>query len=294
MSNDFAPLGKGLSALLTSTDPQTIVEEQRKGGYIPEVPIDDIVKNPYQPRVNPEEKLEGLVDSIRKNGFISAILVTQLGDGKYQLVTGERRLMAAKRAGLTKVPVIVKDVAGGALLEIAILENIQRKDLNPIEEGNAYNQLQDEFGMTLKEIAKKIGVSESIVAHRIALLHLPAFVHEAILREDINMVQAEQLFPLVSDPDSMKIALSLCIKNQLSAKQLRSIVDKLAAGLSMQRARKIKDEKTREMEISLTKLIGKKIYFNRTHKGGKIIISFNNDDELDQIYKRLSYIGYHI
>ena len=137
-------------------------------------------------------------------------------------------------------------------------------------------------------------MQDDLIGRRIALLELPDFAQDAMLKNLLNIHQAEQLFPLITEPDLLKRALELCIKNQLSAKQLRLIVDKLAAGLSLEREKKIKDDKTRDMEVNITKLLGRKIYFNRTVKGGKIIISFQNDDELDDIYKRLSYIGYHI
>ncbi len=294
MSNNNTPLGKGLSALLTSTDPQILSENKIKSGYNPAIDITLIEKNPYQPRVDAESKIDELAQSIKEHGLISPLIVTMLKNGRYRLIAGERRLSAAKKARLKTVPVIIKEAAGEKLLEMAIIENVQRKDLNPLEEANAYMQLKAEFNMTLSQISEKLGVYEQTISQRMMLLQLPDFVQRAIMQEEINMFQAEQLMPLLGNEDAMALALKMCLKNQLSAKQLRALVDKLAAGLSVERAKKIKDEKTREMEIALTKLIGRKIYFTRTHKGGKIIISYNNDDELDELYKRFSYIGYHV
>lgn len=294
MNNNNAPLGKGLSALLTSTDPKVITQTKLKSAFIPDVDITLIEKNPFQPRVNTEDKIDELVESIKEQGLMSPLIVTEIDNGKYRLIAGERRLLASKKAGLKTVPVIVKEAAGEKLLEMAIIENIQRKDLNPIEEANAYKQLKIGFKLNISQISRKIGITAFVITQRLTLLDLPDFAQQALMRDEISMLHAEQLFPLIKDPESMKIALGLCIKNKLSAKQLRSIVDKLAAGLSLERVKKIRDDKTREMEIGLTKLIGRKIYFTRTVKGGKIIISFNNDKELDDIYKRFSYIGYHI
>ena len=289
-----APLGKGLSELLSSTDPDTIEHGGMKAGYIPAVSVHDIEKNPYQPRVSVIDGLDELVNSIKEHGLISPLIVTILPGGKYRLIAGERRLSAAREAGLTTVPVIVKEAAGGKLLEMAIIENIQRKDLNPIEEGNAYKQLQNEFGLNVLAMAKKLGIEDLTISRRLALVTLPEFAQIALIAEQISMHHAELLLPLLDEPESMRVALNLTIKNQLSTKQLKGIVEKLSMGLSLNRPKPVLDDKSKEIEISITKLVGRKITFSRGQKGGKIVIPFNTDQDLDDIYKRLSYIGYHI
>lgn len=290
-NNNNSPLGKGLSALLS---PTTNSDASKQDSVYRIIQIDQIEKNPYQPRHKANEELNELSESIKEHGIMSPLIVAKLKANSYRLIAGERRLNAAKLAGLHEVPVIVKDAVDKELLELAIIENIQRKDLNPLEEANAYSNLKNDFSMTTAQISTRLGISVDVVEKRIDLLRLPSFIQDALLKEQISMTQAEQFYPLLSDENAMKTALKICIKNQLSTKQLRSLIDKLAAGLTVGREKKIKDDKTREIEIGLTRLIGRKIYFNRTSKGGKIIISFNNDGELDDIYKRFSYIGYHV
>jgi ParB family chromosome partitioning protein len=288
-----SPLGKGLSALLTSTDPQKTAVSQT--GYLPEIPLSEIDKNPYQPRTNVSEGIDDLVNSIKSEGFFSPIIVTKQPNGRYMLVAGERRITAAKMAGLSSVPAIVREVAGEKLLELAIIENVQRKDLNPVEEANAFAYLQKEFGLSIRDTAKKIGIKEALVKTRLDLLELPDYVQQAVLDNTMHATTAQVLLMLKDHPELMQVAFKLCVKNQLNSLQLQNLVQKLASGVNAKRMNRVPlDTKSREMQGSISKLMGRKVLLTKSGKSGRITIPFDDDQELEDIYKRLSFIGYHI
>ena len=188
-------LGKGLGALIPEAEPfsDIIID----GKTIQNIPIDKITPNPYQPRkIFDDEKIHDLAESIKESGVIQPLLVRLKDDDDYELVAGERRLRASKLAGLTEVPVIIKEFTDEESLEIALVENVQREDLNPIEEAKAYKQLQDAFSLTQTQLAKKIGKSRPAITNSMRLLNLPKSVQDLLSQNLLSMGHARALLPL--------------------------------------------------------------------------------------------------
>ncbi|MBL8015169.1 MAG: ParB/RepB/Spo0J family partition protein [Candidatus Doudnabacteria bacterium] len=274
-------LGKGLSALISE---ETVAGVQ--SGYIPTLPIDHIVANPYQPRVEmkPEQLVE-LADSIREHGVIEPLIVTKKGDNKYELIAGERRWRASKLAGLETVPVVVKEASAQEMLELAIVENVQRADLNPLEEALAFDQLANIFQQTHDTIAKKLGLSRPAVANKIRLLTLPEEIKRGLLEEKITEGHARALLGLDST-ETMIATYKIILRDNLSVRAVEELVRRLNKGHKRQVRRdlRILDEKTSEIENSLRAKFGKSVTLSRSQKGGKIVIPFTSDEELDNIY----------
>lgn len=277
-------LGKGLSALIT--------EETKAGvgqGYLPALPIDYIVANPYQPRVemNPEKLVE-LADSIREHGVIEPLIVTKKGDNKYELIAGERRWRASKLAGMEFVPVVVKEASPQQMLELAVVENVQRADLNPLEEAMAFDQLGNIFGLTHDSIAKKVGLSRPAVANKVRLLSLPEELKRGLLEEKISEGHARALLGLDST-ETMIATYKIIIRDNLSVRATEELVRRLNRGHKKQPRRdlRILDERTTRLETDLRGKFGKRVSLSRSKKGGKIVIPFSSDSELDKLVSSL-------
>jgi ParB family chromosome partitioning protein len=287
-----AGLGKGLSAIIGNENNQELQ------GYIPALSIEKIEANPKQPRteINPEE-LIGLADSIREHGILEPLIVTEVskdqGESSYQLVAGERRMRAAKLAQLQTVPAIVKEVSDQELLELAIIENIQRKDLNALEEANALSELHKNYGLKLESIAKKIGRDISTVSNKMRLLKLPQVVQEAILRDEITESHAYALLAL-KNKDAIAAAYNMVVKQKLSVRQTEELVRKLDLATASHNKKKKKsnaiiyDEETAKMTEELKQRLGKGFRLIKKKKGGKITIPFANDEQLEKIYAFLT------
>lgn len=277
-------LGKGLSALIDETKLNEITH-----GYIPNLPINVIVPNPYQPRseIKPESVIE-LSDSIREYGVIEPILVTKKNEKRYELIAGERRLKAAKLAGLRTIPVIVKEATPQDMLELAVIENIQREDLNPLEEAMAFEQLAKEFNMRHDQISKKVGLSRPAIANKIRLLTLPDEIKRSLLEDEITEGHARALLGL-KKPEAMMTAFKETVNKQLSVRAVEELVRRLNKGAKQQQRKnmRILDEKTTQIENQLKSKFGKQVSLARSKRGGKIVIPFNSDKELDGIIKNL-------
>ena len=277
-------LGKGLSALIS--------EETMSGvnqGYIPALPIDLITPNPYQPRIEIKpERLVELADSIREHGVIEPLIVTKKDDKNYELIAGERRWRAAKLAGVASVPVVVKEASPQQMLELAVVENVQRADLNPLEEALAFDQLTKSFNLTHDAIAKKVGLSRPAVANKVRLLSLPEEIKRGLLEEKITEGHARALLGLNSS-DTMLATYKIILRDHLSVRAVEELVRRLNKGHKKQPRRdlRILDEKTTALESSLQKRFGKGVSLSRSQKGGKITIPFSNDAELDKIVSEL-------
>ncbi len=295
MTDKHKYLGRGLNDLLDNSSHNANLDKHNvsQDGYISDLNINLIERNPYQPRMNPEDGIDELVSSIKESGVISPLIVAKFND-KYILIAGERRLSAAKLAQLKTVPVIVKNIAGKDFLEVAIIENIQRKDLNPLEEAIAFKQLKDEFGLTIIEIAKKLGISQASINKKMSILSYPERLQILIAKGELSEEGASFISKLAYDKDMLNTCIEISIKNSLSAKQIKALVEKFMSGSSAERLKKIRDEYSANMETSITHLLGRKIYFSRTKNGGKIIVKFSNDEDLEKLYSRLKYIDYHI
>jgi ParB family transcriptional regulator, chromosome partitioning protein len=277
-------LGKGLSALIDKDSISDISQ-----GFIPNLPLDLIEPNPYQPRMNlaPEALVE-LSDSIREHGIIEPLLVTKKGEKKYELIAGERRWRAAQLANVKTAPVVVKEASPQDMLELAVIENIQRADLNPLEEAMAFEQLNNEFNMTHEQISRKIGLSRPAIANKIRLLSLPDEIKKGLLDEKISEGHARALLGL-KKKDTMIPTYKVILRDHLSVRAIEELVRRLNKGKKMKKRKdmRILDEKTTQIETNLRDKLGEKVSLSRSKKGGKIVIPFKNDKELDSIVKEI-------
>jgi ParB family chromosome partitioning protein len=278
-------LGKGLSALIPD-----VPEPSRQGAI--EIDIDLIAPNEKQPRVQMDDaKLDELARSIKENGVIQPILVQRMGD-LYRIIAGERRWRAAQRAGLLKVPVVVRDMpvdSGRQLLQLALIENIQRENLNPVDEAAAYQRLADEFGLTHDQIAAAVGKDRSSVANYVRLLKLADEVRADLASGALAMGHARALLAL-SDPALQRQASREVISRSLSVRETEALVKRLASPQAP-RARKAeaaKDVHTRAAEDRLRFALGTKVRILRSAQGGTIEISFGSEAELNRIYEQIT------
>lgn len=274
-------LGRGLGALIPQKFPTPSATE---------VELDHIDTSPLQPRRSFDEStLEQLASSIRSHGVVQPLLVSRVGDGRYQLIAGERRLRAARKAGLRTVPVVIKEsVSGGEALEIALVENIQREDLNPIEEALAYQQLHHEFGLTQEEIARRVGKERSTVANLLRLLRLPDSVKRRVAGGELSMGHARALLGLESRARIEQLA-EMIVRRGLNVRQAELLA---AGGTGKPRpSEKRKDVFTRDAEEKLTRLFRTKIDIDRRRRGGTIKVRFSSEDELIRLVDQLSGLG---
>ncbi len=272
-------LGKGLSALISKETVSTISQ-----GFIPNLPINLVVPNPYQPRIEikPETLME-LADSIREHGVIEPLLVTKKED-KYELIAGERRWRASKLAGMETVPVVIKEASPLEMLELAIIENVQRQDLNALEEAMSFQQLMTEFNLTHEQISKRIGLSRPAIANKIRLLSLPDEIKKGLLEGKISEGHARALLGLQSS-ETMIAAYKIILRDNLSVRAVEELVRRLNKGKKIKQRKhmRIVDEKTSELEANLKEKFGETVSLSRSSKGGKIVIPFNSDEELDKL-----------
>jgi ParB family chromosome partitioning protein len=281
-------LGKGLGALLPASD------EISTTSGLTEAPVRAILPNPHQPRSQfDEQTLRELADSIREHGLIQPLIVTRTGEDHYTLIAGERRWRAAQLAGLETVPVMVKDVAPQQMLEIALVENVQRSDLNALEEALAYKHLSEEFGLTQDQIAQRVGKSRVAVANTMRLLKLPEPIKARLADGLITEGHARALLA-ITDSAAQQRLLSQIVKNGLSVRQTEELVRRLMEdhpaakkpqpGSSHPRG---SGADTRALEERMRRALGTKVILSRSKKGGTIMIHFYSEEELDAIYRRI-------
>ncbi len=247
----------------------------------------DIVPNPHQPRLRfDEEKLRELADSIREHGVLQPLIVSPLPNGKYELIAGERRLQASRLAGLSEVPVVVRETKGDLQkLELAIIENIQRHDLNPIEEAKAYARLTDEFDMTQEEVSRKMGKSRSAVANMLRLLILPVEIQRAVAEGKISEGHAKALLA-VENPEKRRALFELVMKSGLTVRDTERRARETSARPQARRASSLPQWLAEKAE-KLSSVLGTKVAVKPVGKGGKIVVEYYSDEELDQIVSRL-------
>ncbi len=279
MAEKRPALGKGLSALIPAA-PDLVPANPS------EVDIDLITPNPLQPRRDIDEAaLADLVASIRSHGVIQPIVVRS-SDGGYQIIAGERRWRAAQRAGLLRVPVVVRDVPGGdqqALLQIALIENIQREDLNPIEQAMAYRRLVDQFGLTQEDVAAAVGKDRSSVANTLRLLRLPEDVRQDVAAGRLSMGHARALLTL-DDPSAIRTIAADTVARGYSVRQVETIVKKVASPPPARVEPRV-DVHTRAAEEQMRLSLGTRVQIVRRGKGGSVRIHFRSEDELQRIYE---------
>jgi ParB family chromosome partitioning protein len=230
--------------------------------------------------------LQELADSIREHGLIQPLIVTQSANG-YQLIAGERRWRAAQLAGLATVPVLVKEAAPQQMLELALVENLQRADLNPLEEAAAFRQLMDEFRLTQEKVAERVGRSRTAVANAVRLLKLPEPVKARLADGTISEGHARALQALENDAAMLK-ALATVTRNALSVRQTEELVRRILAEPKTKAKKVVASAETRSLEDRMRRALGTKVNLFRSRKGGKVVIHFYSDEELDAIYRRIT------
>jgi ParB family chromosome partitioning protein len=288
MADKRPALGRGLSALIPDAPPAPPPPTAAPATTDRPLEIDtDLLRpNKFQPRVRLDDaKIDELARSIRTNGIIQPIVVRRV-DGAYEIVAGERRWRAAQRAGLLKVPVVVHDIPDDRLLAAALIENIQREDLNPIEEAQAYRRLADEFQLTQEQIADAVGKDRSSVANYVRLLRLPHEVRENVAAGALSMGHARAVLGLTDESAQLRLARDIVAK-QLSVRETEVLVKK-AAEPPPKRDEPEKDVHTRAAEEKLRFALGTRVRIVRKGKSGRIEIDFASEDELHRIYEQLT------
>lgn len=274
-------LGRGIESLIPG-----MADQQEQSAAL-SVDIDTLEPNPHQPRSHwSDDDLESLAGSIREHGIIQPIIVTRgTGSVPYQIIAGERRWRAARRAGLTSVPVLIREISGAQALEVALVENVQRADLNPIEEGLAYRQLASEFGLTQAEIAARVGKSRPAVANTLRLLDAPLEIREAVINGRISAGHARALLSL-DDAARQKQLLARIIQEELSVRQ----TERLAAEperVIIPATPQVVSPEEKAVEAELRRHFGTKVDLRRGKRGGTIVLHWYSDEELNAILGRV-------
>ena len=279
-------LGKGLDALLGKKDDVVITLADAKGDDSSELELDKIQPGEYQPRTRMDkESLEELAQSIREQGLISPILVRPIAKNKYEIIAGERRYQASKLAGLKKVPVLIRKISNEKALAWALIENIQREDLNPLEEAAGIQRLLDEFHMTHESASQAIGRSRTATTNLLRLLNLAKPVQERLMANEISMGHARALLSL--EPGMQVAVANEIVKKGLSVRQVETLV----ASMLMKKKKKGKEAKknrkdsdTLRLEENLSNFFGTTVKIDTNQKGkGKLIIEFSDLDQFDGI-----------
>ncbi|MBS1634638.1 MAG: ParB/RepB/Spo0J family partition protein [Bacteroidetes bacterium] len=290
MSTKKPALGRGLSALLENA--KTDITTRQNGenapvvGTVANIKVKLIETNPYQPRTNFEEiALQELSDSIKQHGIIQPITVRKLGYDKYQLISGERRFRASQMAGLTEVPAYIRIADDQAMLEMALIENIQREDLDPIEVSLSYKRLIDECNLTQEQLSEKVNKQRSTVTNYLRLLKLPAEIQKALRDKDLTMGHARALIN-IDNPDKQLAIFAMALENNLSVRQIEELArgEKLAFTPKTTRIEKPLSIEDKQVSKKLEQIFSKSYNFKRNAKGGgTLTLSFSNDTELEHI-----------
>jgi ParB family chromosome partitioning protein len=271
-------LGRGLSSLI----PQRAVP----GSAVLEVQLTRIKPNPYQPRRHMDDAgLEELAASIREHGVLQPVLVTETLDG-YQLIAGERRVRASRLAGLERIPALVRQLADRDQLEVALVENVQRADLDPIEEAMAYRQLMDEFGLTQEQVSDRVGKARATVANTLRLLDLHADVQSAIVDGRLSEGHGRALAGLA--PEGQAQVVDTVVAQRLSVRQTEELVRRLREPKAAPAPTALRlDPDLERVETHLRERLGTKVSLSRSRTGGRIVIEYYSDEELNRLYEHL-------
>lgn len=286
--NSSSALGRGLGALIPNgaVAKQPVVAPMHSsadqlGEHIRKVSVDEIVANPWQPRTAFDaEALKDLGESIRRYGILQPLVVSPVDNG-YQLIAGERRFQAAKLVGLTEVPVIIRKAEDQEKLELALVENIQRQNLNPLDEATSYRRLMDEFSLTQEEVAKKVGKSRSSIANTLRLLQLPEVIQKAIREEKISFSHAKVLLS-ITDPKEQIRQMHKIIDQGLPVSQIERTTTQVKA-----HARAGKDPVYASWEEKLTKRFGAKTSIRAQARGGSIELQWQSEEDLKRLLDQL-------
>ena len=268
-------LGRGLGALI----PRATVG-------LRDIPVDAIRPNPWQPRAHfDEQELDELAESIRAHGVLQPVLVSQQRDGTFQLITGERRWRAVQLAGMPTVPAMVKEATPQASLEMALVENIQRRDLNPLEEAHAFRQLIEEHGLTQEQLGQRIGKSRVAVSNSLRLLHLPEPVREALARTSISEGHARAILMANGEAQQRRL-LERVLAGHLSVRETEALARETNA--ARQRASQVlPDPDVERLEDEFRQALGTRVRLVKGRRGGRLVIHFFSEDELQGLYQAI-------
>lgn len=274
-------LGRGFDAIFADNS----VEDISTGNSTTKVKLMDIEPNREQPRKQfDEEALAELSDSIAQHGVLQPLLVRPMPDGGYQLVAGERRWRASRMAGLTEVPVVIRDLTDSQVAELALVENLQRENLNPLEEANGYKELSDKFGYTQEKISEIVGKSRPSIANALRLLNLPEDVQEMVSNGSISMGHARAILSL--EDDTMKTDLAkLVIANDLSVRETERIARNMVKEVPKSKKAKKRNPYYDEAELALSQVLGRSVKITKSSKKGSLEIEFFDDADLKKLLK---------
>lgn len=286
MSARKAGLGKGFDALIPEGfDRGLVVDDQER---IRKVSLEDLSPNPNQPRSSfDEESLQELAQSIKNHGVLQPLIVTPFQDGKGTIIAGERRWRAAKLAGLVKVPVIMRSSEELERLEIALIENVQRVDLSPLDQAISIEYLRQQFSMTYEEIAKKLGKAGSTVANIARLLQLPEAARNALRAGKITEGHARAILAVRSFPGKQDELLEAIQKHGWSVRQAERFAISLKEGYRNTEATRERMRAETPQTKKLSKRLGTSVYIHRMAKGGRLIITFSSDEQLEKIMRHM-------
>jgi len=289
-------LGRGLSALLDNNDENNTSNNNSSNnldiiniaGNIINIPLEQIESNPFQPRLNFDDTaLQELADSIKKQGVIQPITIRKLDDEQYQLISGERRLKASKIAGLIDIPAYIKDATDKEMLEMALVENIQREDLNAIEIASSYQRLMDECGLTQELLSERVSKNRTTVANYLRLLKLPKEIQKGVIENKISMGHARALINIPSTDTQLSVFKTI-IDKDLSVRNVEEIVRNLGKEpieKTVSFTKTETPEKFSMLQSQIAQKLNTKILLKRNHKGeGSIVINFRSDDDLERIF----------
>ena len=297
MAEKKRALGKGLSALLKNPDTditsaESIEKSTKIVGSISELPLDQIEVNPFQPRTDfDEDALQELAISIKELGVIQPITVRKLGYDKFQLISGERRFRATQIAGLNSIPVYIRIANDQEMLEMALVENIQRLELNPVEVALSYQRLIDECKLTQEKMSERVGKKRSTITNYLRLLKLPAEILSALKKEDISMGHARALIN-VNNPETQLNIFRDAVSNKFTVREIEQIVKDFGntnyTKISRNRTKSIPTFEHQKISNDLSHSLGKEVKLKVLKSGkGKIEIKFNSAEELDEIIKKI-------
>jgi len=275
-------LGKGLDALIPTGETAASVT-----GGVTQVEVDHIQRNPRQPRLNiRKEELSELAASISTHGVIQPLIVSPVENGRHILIAGERRWLAAQQAGLKRVPVIVRHASNQEFLELALIENIQRADLNPLEEADAYRQLVEEFGLSHDAVARRVGKSRTTVTNTLRLLSAADEVKHAVVNELVTEGHARALLALTS-MRAQESALRTVVKQNLNVRQTEVLVKKLQGFTPGKKKKKGLNPELQDLQQRLQSSLGTRVSLRHAKKGGTLTIHYYSDEELDALLGKL-------
>ena len=274
-------LGKGFDAIFADNS----VEDISVSASAVKVKLMEIEPNRDQPRKQfDEDALNELADSIAKHGVLQPLLVRPLLNGGYQLVAGERRWRASRIAGLTEVPVVIKELTDALVAELALVENVQREDLNPLEEANGYKELSEKYGYTQDEISSMVGRSRSAVANALRLLSLPSEVQELVMKGELSTGHAKAILS-ATDVDYQVELAKLVVKEDLSVRTTERLARKSVSDVKTGKRAKKRNPYYDEVELALSDVLGRQVKVTKSSKKGSLEIEFFDDDDLKKLLK---------